>query len=107
MRAQILNPSTESLLSAVPMPTLGGIPTVSSSKGVPPAPSAPVRCPFQTCCPKKIGEGCETDVPVLVEKQVGTGHRISCHLSIEEMSEQGSFVDPRASDSESTTTIED
>ena len=47
----------------------------------------PSGCPFQTRCPKKIGDVCETEVPILEEKIDGTGHEISCHLSVDEMSE--------------------
>jgi oligopeptide/dipeptide ABC transporter ATP-binding protein len=87
------HPYTESLLSAVPHAD----PTRKSERifleGSVPSPlDPPSGCPFQTRCPKKIGEECETVVPDLEEKESGTGHYLSCHLSVEEMSEHDGFV---------------
>ncbi|EJN57128.1 dipeptide ABC transporter ATP-binding protein [Halogranum rubrum] len=87
------HPYTESLLSAVPHAD----PTRKSERifleGSVPSPlDPPSGCPFQTRCPKKIGEECETVVPDLEEKEAGTGHYLSCHLSVEEMSEHAGFV---------------
>jgi oligopeptide/dipeptide ABC transporter ATP-binding protein len=87
------HPYTESLLSAVPHAD----PTRKSERifleGSVPSPlNPPSGCPFQTRCPKKIGDECETVVPDLEEKEPGTGHYLSCHLSVEEMSEHEGFV---------------
>ena len=102
------HPYTESLLSAVPHADPRRKTNRILLEGSVPSPiDPPSGCPFQTRCPKKIGDVCETDVPALEEKHAGTGHRISCHLSIEEMSEQASFVDPGTNDSESTATTDD
>ena len=83
------HPYTESLLSAVPHADPGRKTDRILLEGTVPSPiDPPSGCPFQTRCPKKIGDVCETDVPQLEEKHAGTGHEISCHLSVEEMSER-------------------
>ncbi|SDN31315.1 peptide/nickel transport system ATP-binding protein [Halogranum gelatinilyticum] len=85
------HPYTESLLSAVPHAD----PTRTSERifleGSVPSPiDPPSGCAFQTRCPKKIGEECETVEPDLEEKEAGSGHYLSCHLSVEEMSDSES-----------------
>ena len=96
------HPYTESLLSAVPHPD----PTRETDRilleGTVPSPvDPPSGCPFQTRCPRKIGDRCETEVPEL-EAVGDDGHVVSCHLSVEEMSQRESFVateeNPAASD---------
>ncbi|WP_158055571.1 dipeptide ABC transporter ATP-binding protein [Halorussus halophilus] len=83
------HPYTESLLSAVPHPDPDRDAERIFLEGAVPSPlNPPSGCPFQTRCPKKIGDVCETDEPKLEEKQADTGHHISCHLSVEEMSER-------------------
>ncbi|WP_458209228.1 dipeptide ABC transporter ATP-binding protein [Haladaptatus sp. NG-SE-30] len=82
------HPYTESLLSAIPHAD----PTRKTNRilleGAVPSPiDPPSGCPFHTRCPKKIGDICEESVPELEVKD-GDGHRISCHLSVEEMSER-------------------
>ncbi|GAA0212367.1 dipeptide ABC transporter ATP-binding protein [Halobaculum roseum] len=85
------HPYTESLLSAVPEADPRRRPDRILLEGSVPSPiDPPSGCPFQTRCPKKIGDVCETDVPDL--EDMGDGHRISCHLSVEEMSERDSFI---------------
>ncbi|WP_435064452.1 dipeptide ABC transporter ATP-binding protein [Halobaculum sp. EA56] len=85
------HPYTESLLSAVPEADPRRRPDRILLEGSVPSPiDPPSGCPFRTRCPKKIGDVCETDVPELAD--VGGGHRISCHLSVEEMSERESFI---------------
>ncbi|WP_313696156.1 ABC transporter ATP-binding protein [Halorarum halobium] len=85
------HPYTESLLSAVPNADPHRRPERILLEGSVPSPiDPPSGCPFQTRCPRKIGDVCETDVPPL--EDVGEGHHISCHLSIEEMSERESFI---------------
>ena len=43
----------------------------------------PTGCPFQTRCPRKIGEICETTEPELIEEE--PGHGIRCHIPLEEL----------------------
>ena len=83
------HPYPESLLSAVPHADPGRKTDRILLEGSVPSPiDPPSGCRFHTRCPKKIGEVCEQEVPELEEKQEGTGHEISCHLSVEEMSER-------------------
>jgi oligopeptide/dipeptide ABC transporter ATP-binding protein len=85
------HPYTESLLSAVPAANPRRRPDRILLEGSVPSPiDPPSGCPFQSRCPKKIGDVCETDVPPLEE--LDDGHLISCHLSVEEMSERDSFI---------------
>ncbi|WP_332898781.1 ABC transporter ATP-binding protein [Haladaptatus sp. CMSO5] len=82
------HPYTESLLSAVPHADPERETERILLEGSVPSPiNPPSGCPFQTRCPKKIGEQCETEVPELEVKEDGTGHELSCHLSVAEMSE--------------------
>ena len=78
------NPYTEALLSAVPThrrprpqadPARGRDPVLRSDP--------PSGCPFQTRCPRKIGEICETTEPELLE--VEPGHSMRCHIPLEEL----------------------
>jgi peptide/nickel transport system ATP-binding protein len=83
------HPYTESLLSAVPIPDPdlkqkriileGNLPSV---RNIPPG------CPFATRCPRKVGAICDTTPPP--EHRTATGHRIACHIPLEELSR----VDP-------------
>ena len=83
------HPYTESLLSAVPHPTPEDQPDRILLEGDVPSPlDPPTGCPFHTRCPKKIGDVCETDVPTPEPVDSGSGHRIACHLSEDEMSER-------------------
>ncbi|MFC7205379.1 dipeptide ABC transporter ATP-binding protein [Haloferax namakaokahaiae] len=92
------HPYTESLLSAVPHANPNRKTDRILLEGSVPSPiNPPSGCPFQTRCPKKIGEECETKVPQL-EAMGEDGHAISCHLSESEMSERESFIAPSASD---------
>jgi peptide/nickel transport system ATP-binding protein len=101
------HPYTESLLSAVPHANPGRTDDRILLEGSVPSPiDPPSGCPFQTRCPKKIGPECEREEPPLVgvggdgegDGDGGT-HRIACHLSVEEMSERGSFVGADAGES--------
>jgi peptide/nickel transport system ATP-binding protein len=88
------HPYTESLLSAVPHANPDRKTDRILLEGSVPSPiNPPSGCPFQTRCPKKIGDVCEQDLPPL-EAMDGTDHYISCHLSEEEMSERESFITP-------------
>jgi len=78
------HPYTESLLSAVPIPDPelkqkriileGNLPSV---RDIPPG------CPFATRCPRKVGPICDTTPPP--EWRTATGHRIACHIPLEEL----------------------
>jgi peptide/nickel transport system ATP-binding protein len=78
------HPYTEALLSAVPIADTsikkkriileGSLPSVMSP---------PKGCPFNTRCPRKIGDICETEVPPFAE--ASPGHVIMCHIPIAEL----------------------
>jgi peptide/nickel transport system ATP-binding protein len=78
------HPYTEALLSAVPFPD----PTVEQksirlSGSVPSALNPPSGCRFHTRCPRKLGEICERETPPW--QDAGNGHRIFCHIPLEEL----------------------
>ncbi|ELZ69198.1 peptide ABC transporter ATP-binding protein [Haloferax prahovense DSM 18310] len=88
------HPYTESLLSAVPHANPDRETDRILLEGSVPSPiNPPSGCPFQTRCPKKIGDVCEQELPEL-ESVGGADHYISCHLSEEEMSQRDSFITP-------------
>ena len=78
------HPYTEALLSTVPIADTsikkkriileGSLPSVMSP---------PKGCPFNTRCPRKIGDICETEVPPFAE--ASPGHIIMCHIPIAEL----------------------
>ena len=73
------HPYTEALLSAVPIADTSINKKHIVLRGeLPSAVNPPTGCPFQTRCPRKIGEICERERPPMVE--VANGHRIACHL---------------------------
>jgi peptide/nickel transport system ATP-binding protein len=97
------HPYTEALLSAVPIPD----PTVEQkhirlSGAVPSALNPPSGCRFHTRCPRKVGEICETETPPWrkvevevegkVEVEVKSGHRIFCHIPLEELRQMEAVV---------------
>ncbi|WP_435157565.1 dipeptide ABC transporter ATP-binding protein [Haladaptatus sp. DFWS20] len=89
------HPYTESLLSAVPHANPSKKTDRILLEGSVPSPlNPPSGCPFQTRCPKKIGEVCEKTEPNLKETEAGAGHQISCLLSVDEMSERRPFIEP-------------
>jgi peptide/nickel transport system ATP-binding protein len=83
------HPYTEALLSAVPIPD----PTAEQKRirldGTVPSPlNPPSGCRFHTRCPRRKllpdgGKICETDVPPW--RDVGDGHRIFCHIPLDEL----------------------
>ncbi|MFC0400957.1 ABC transporter ATP-binding protein [Paraburkholderia rhizosphaerae] len=81
------HPYTEALLSSVP--TLDAHATTASRPrihldGEPPSPAAPPSgCVFHTRCPRKIGAICEQQDPPWSD--AGDGHRIRCHIPIDEL----------------------
>ncbi len=78
------HPYTAALLAAVPRPNPDlKVSHVRLSGRVPSAIQPPSGCRFHTRCPFKIGEICETEQPP--QRELGGGHRIVCHLSIEEL----------------------
>ncbi len=78
------HPYTEALLSAVPIPD----PDVQQKRiilegQIPSATNVPAGCPFSTRCPRKIGPICDTTPPP--ERRTDAGHRILCHIPLEEL----------------------
>jgi peptide/nickel transport system ATP-binding protein len=85
------HPYTEALLAAVPIPD----PSVEQkhirlSGTVPSALNPPSGCRFNTRCPHKIGEICETEEPPW--QDAGEGHRIFCHIPLEELQKMEAVV---------------
>ena len=78
------HPYTEALLSAVPIAD----PNVAKRRivlegSLPSAMDPPKGCPFSTRCPRRIGAICDDEAPQ-VRTRSG-GHRIACHLPMEEL----------------------
>jgi peptide/nickel transport system ATP-binding protein len=77
------HPYTEALLSAVPnLDDLDRL-RIRLEGDIPSAADPPSGCPFQTRCPRKIGEICETTEPELREEEAG--HGIRCHIPLQEL----------------------
>jgi peptide/nickel transport system ATP-binding protein len=77
------HPYTEALLSAVPRLDELGRQRITLEGEIPSAADPPSGCPFQTRCPRKIGEICETTEPELLEES--PGHQIRCHIPLAEL----------------------
>lgn len=78
------HPYTEALLSAVPIAdTRYEKKRIVLEGSVPSTTNPPSGCPFHTRCPRKIGAICETETPP--ETSTGDGHRIACHIPLEEL----------------------
>jgi peptide/nickel transport system ATP-binding protein len=78
------HPYTEALLSAVPIPDpLVAQKHIRLSGSVPSALNPPSGCHFHTRCPRKFGEICEKETPPW--QDVATGHRIFCHIPLDEL----------------------
>ncbi len=83
------HPYTEALLSAVPIPD----PTATQRHirlegSVPSAINPPDGCRFHTRCPRRNllsdgGKICEAEIPPW--REAGNGHRIFCHIPLEEL----------------------
>jgi peptide/nickel transport system ATP-binding protein len=90
------HPYTESLLSAVPIPDPNAAQKRIRLEGSVPSPlNPPSGCRFHTRCPRREmlpdgGRICETDVPPW--RDVGDGHRILCHIPLEELKQIDSVV---------------
>jgi peptide/nickel transport system ATP-binding protein len=79
------HPYTEALLSAVPLPRPDAGPRERIRLRGDSVTLARITagCPFQNRCPRKIGLICETVTPPWIEPS--PGHRIACHLSLDEL----------------------
>ena len=90
------HPYTEALLSAVPIPDPRAEQKhIRLSGTVPSALNPPSGCRFHTRCPRREllpdgGAICETEVPPWQHGE--DGHRIFCHIPIEELSEFDAVV---------------
>ena len=78
------HPYTEALLSAIPIAD----PNVKKRHivlegAMPSALDPPSGCPFNTRCPKKLGDICEREAPPV--RQSSAGHAIACHIPLEEL----------------------
>jgi peptide/nickel transport system ATP-binding protein len=91
------HPYTEALLSAVPIPD----PSVEQkhirlSGNVPSALNPPSGCRFHTRCPRRAemlpdgGSICEQETPPW--REAGNGHRIFCHIPLEELRQMEAVV---------------
>jgi peptide/nickel transport system ATP-binding protein len=78
------HPYTEALLSAVPVadPTIEQT-HIRLTGEMPSIIDPPRGCRFCTRCPRRIGEICDTVVPP--EQEPVPGHRIRCHIPLEEL----------------------
>jgi peptide/nickel transport system ATP-binding protein len=84
------HPYTEALLAAVPIPDPSAEQKhIRLSGTVPSALDPPSGCRFNTRCPRKIGEICETVPPW---RDAGNGHRIFCHIPLEELRQMEAVV---------------
>jgi peptide/nickel transport system ATP-binding protein len=91
------HPYTEALLSAVPIPDPDAEQKeIRLSGNVPSALDPPSGCRFHTRCPRRqemlpnTGKICETKTPPWRDSQ--KGHRILCHIPLEELSRLDSVV---------------
>jgi peptide/nickel transport system ATP-binding protein len=91
------HPYTEALLAAVPIPD----PSVEQKHirltgNVPSALNPPSGCRFHTRCPRRAemlpdgGKICEDEVPPW--REAGDGHRIFCHIPLEELCQMEAVV---------------
>jgi peptide/nickel transport system ATP-binding protein len=91
------HPYTEALLSAVPIPDPSAEQKrVRLSGEVPSALNPPSGCSFHTRCPRRAemlpdgGKICEQDVPPWRESE--GGHRIFCHIALEDLRQLDAVV---------------
>ena len=93
------HPYTEALLSSVPTldhaeahadgngnGTAQTKPRIRLSGELPSPASPPSGCIFHTRCPRKLGDICEQQEPPF--NDAGTGHRIRCHIPVEDLRAQ-------------------
>jgi len=91
------HPYTEALLSAVPIPDPRAEQKhIRLSGTVPSALNPPSGCRFHTRCPRRAemlpddGKICETEVPPW--RDAGNGHRIFCHIPLEQLRQMEAVV---------------
>ena len=77
------HPYTEALLSAVPSVDGESRPRILLEGDIPSPANPPSGCVFNTRCHRVISGVCEVTEPPLVE--VEPGHRMSCHIPLEEL----------------------
>jgi peptide/nickel transport system ATP-binding protein len=78
------HPYTEALLSAVPIADPDRQQKRILLEGAMPSPrDVPKGCPFSTRCPRKLGDICDTTPPP--EHRTNSGHRIACHIPMEQL----------------------
>lgn len=78
------HPYTEALLAAVPVVEPDITQREIRLTGIMPNAIDPMPgCPFHSRCPRKLGDICEQVKPK--EIRVKPGHRIACHISLEEL----------------------
>ncbi len=77
------HPYTEALLSAVP--SVDGAPErrIKLTGEIPSAADPPTGCVFHTRCPRRLENKCDSETPPLIE--VEPGHKMACHIPIEEL----------------------
>ena len=78
------HPYTEALLSAVPAPDPDAQGSRMILEGPLPSATEVARgCPFSSRCPRRIGSICDETPPPTLE--LAGGHRIVCHIPVEEL----------------------
>lgn len=81
-----LHPYTQALLSAIPIPIVGGAKERIVLKGDVPSPiNKPQGCPFHTRC-NKCMEICTKEVPKL--RNISPDHSVACHLYQEKQTKE-------------------
>ena len=90
------HPYTEALLSAVPIAD----PDVTKREivlegNLPSVINPPKGCPFETRCPRKLGEICETKRPPL--QRVSANHTIACHIPLDDLRKVEPVIQLKAS----------
>jgi peptide/nickel transport system ATP-binding protein len=79
------HPYTEALLSAVPEPDPDRRHAPIILEGTLPSTSVKPRgCPFASRCPRKVGAVCDDTPPPM--QHGPAGHRIACHIPLDELS---------------------
>jgi peptide/nickel transport system ATP-binding protein len=87
------HPYTEALMSAIPAPD----PAVKTKRirlGGELPDRRPSGCPFHTRCPRSLGAVCEEQAPPWRETE--DGHRIYCHIPLEELARIPPLIEERA-----------
>ncbi len=77
------HPYTETLLGAVLEPEPGSEPTLNADDMVELNPPA-IGCSFQRRCPRRVGDICENETTPW-QTNASTGHKIRCHIPLEEL----------------------